>query len=65
MHEIIEENARLTAQNHDLRGALQRIYYYPIYSEPVGAAYAMQDIAYDVLKPLNSTSVAAMPNDRA
>jgi hypothetical protein len=62
MHEISEENARLTAENHALRGALQRIYYFPVYSEPVGGAYAMQDIAYAVLKPLNADSVAAVSN---
>ena len=31
--------------------ALERILWYPVHSEPVGVAMAMQDIAHDTLSP--------------
>lgn len=39
----------LLKDSKDMRDALKRIYFFPIHSEPVGAAYAMQDIAHEVL----------------
>ena len=34
-----------------LRVALERIRSFPVHSEPVGSAYAMQDIAHEALTP--------------
>jgi hypothetical protein len=40
-----------------MKAALRRIYEYPIHSEPVGGAMAMQDIAKDALKPANDQTL--------
>ncbi len=37
-----------------LRNALLKIYHFPVHSEPVGGAYAMQDIAHDALNTLGN-----------
>ena len=46
MSETIEG---LREERDALRAALQRILEYPLHSEPVGGAYAMQDIAENAL----------------
>lgn len=46
MSETIEG---LREERDALRAALQRILEYPVHSEPVGGAYAMQDIAFKAL----------------
>ena len=38
-------------ENQRLRAALERIAGFPVHSEPVGGAYAMQDIANEALSP--------------
>ena len=38
-------------ENQRLRAALERIRSFPVHSEPVGGAYAMQDIAHEALSP--------------
>lgn len=40
---------KLHRENQLLRAALDRILRFPVCSEPVGSAYAMQDIAQDAL----------------
>lgn len=44
--------AQITSERDGLREALNRIEQYPVHSEPVGAALAMQDIACAALDPL-------------
>lgn len=39
------EIERLEAENKRLREALSEVLRFPVHSEPVGSAYAMQDIA--------------------
>ena len=50
-HELDEANAALSAENSRLRAGLERISVFPVHSEPVGSAYAMQDIALEALSP--------------
>jgi hypothetical protein len=49
---------RLRAEITRLRTALEQIQSYPVHSEPVGGAYAMQDIAHDALYPNTKLSDA-------
>jgi hypothetical protein len=42
---------KLHRENQTLRTALERIRSFPVHSEPVGGAYAMQDIAGEALSP--------------
>lgn len=44
-----EGEAQQRAENIRLREALDRIVRFPVHSEPVGGAMAMQDIAYEAL----------------
>jgi hypothetical protein len=45
--------------------ALERIRSFPVHSEPVGSAYAMQDIAHEALTPNDKLSHAAGDRDVA
>lgn len=45
-----DELEALTKERDQLREALQKILSYPVHSEPVGGAMAMQDIAQAALK---------------
>lgn len=57
---------RMHRENQTLRAALERILRYPVHSEPVGGAYAMQDIARETLEASECKLYATeTPNDQA